>query len=105
MNNPELVITIITVVLTVVSTVLGYFASKNEKAKKYYQAYIKVEEKVKELCAIAENNYKNGDQKKKYVIANMNTFLVENNIDFDIELVAAMIESIIKLTKSINNKQ
>lgn len=105
MNNPELVVTIVTVILTAISTILGYIASKNEKAKKYYQAYIKVEDKVRELCTIAENNYKNGDQKKKYVIANVNTFLVENNINFDIELVANMIESIIKLTKSINNKQ
>lgn len=104
MNNPEIVITIVTVVLTIISTILGLFASKNEKAKKYYQAYIKVEEKIRELCTIAENNYKNGDQKKKYVIANINTFLIENKIDFDIELVTDMIESIIKLTKSINNK-
>ena len=104
MNNPEIVITIVTVVLTIISTILGLLASKNEKAKKYYQTYIKVEEKVRELCTIAENNYKNGDQKKKYVIANINTFLVESKIDFDIGLVTDMIESIIKLTKSINNK-
>ena len=104
MNNPEIVITIVTVVLTIISTILGLLASKNEKAKKYYQAYIEVEEKIRELCTIAENNYKNGDQKKKYVIANINTFLVESKIDFDIGLVTDMIESIIKLTKSINNK-
>lgn len=103
MNNPELIITIVTVVLTVISSILGFFASKSEKAKKYYENYLKVEKKIKELCVIAEANYKNGDQKKKYVISSINTFLTENNIQFDIGLIEDMIESIIKLTKSINN--
>jgi hypothetical protein len=37
------------------------------------------------------------------VISSINTFLTENNIEFDIGLIEDMIESIIKLTKSINN--
>ena len=47
MNNPELIITIVTVVLTVISIILGFFASKIEKAKKYYENYLKVEKKIK----------------------------------------------------------
>ncbi|HHU59432.1 TPA: hypothetical protein GXZ34_00710, partial [bacterium] len=94
MNNPELVVTIITTVLTIVSALLGFLATKNEKVKRYYKRYVEIEKLVKELCVIAEANYKNGDQKKKYVISSINTFLTENNIEFDIGLIEDMIESI-----------
>jgi len=42
MNNPELVITIITTVLTIVSALLGFLAIKNEKVKRYYKRYIEI---------------------------------------------------------------
>ncbi len=51
---------------------------------------------------IAENNYKNGEKKKKYVISNITIFFKENKIDFDFDLVEEIIESIIKITKVIN---
>jgi len=103
MNNPELLVTIITIILTMVSLILGFFASKNRKVKKYYETYLKVEKKVKDLCVFAELNYKKGENKKKYVLSNINCFLIANNIAFDIKIVENMIESLIKLTKSINN--
>lgn len=102
MNNPELVITLITTVLTVVSAVLGIIASKNEKAKKYYKTYVELEKIIKELCIVAEQNYKDGSKKKKYVLVNVNTYLKKNNIEFDLNLIEEIIESLIKITKKIN---
>lgn len=102
MISNEIVITIITIVLTIISSVLGLFLSRNEKTKKYYKTYLIVENKVRELMVIAENNYKNGDKKKKYVISNITTFFKENKIEFDFDLVEEIIESIISITKQIN---
>ena len=102
MNNPELVVTIITTVLTIVSAVLGFLATKNEKVKRYYKRYVEIEKLVKELCVIAENNYTDGSKKKKYVIASVNTYLKQNNIKFDMQLIDKMIETVIDVSKNIN---
>lgn len=102
MSNPELVTTIISIVLSITSAALGYLSKKNAKAKKYYQSYLKVETKIKELCVIAEANYKKGDQKKKYVIANISIYLKENNINLPEEVINKIIESVISISKNIN---
>ncbi len=102
MSNVELITTIITSVLTIVGAVLGVLATKSEKAKKFYKTYIEVENKVKELCIVAESSYKDGDKKKKYVIASVNTYLKQNNIKFDMQLIDSMIETVIDVSKKIN---
>lgn len=102
MSNQEIIITIVTIILTLLSSLLGFFLSKNEKAKKYYEIYLKVEKKIKELVIIAENNYTEGSKKKKYVVASITTFLRENNIELDLKVIDDMIESLIDLTKKIN---
>ena len=102
MSNPELVTTIISIVLSIISAVLGYLSKKNAKAKKYYESYLKVETRIKELCIIAEANYKMGDQKKKYVIANISIYLKENNINLPEEVINKIIESVISISKNIN---
>lgn len=79
MSNPELVTTIISIILSIISAVLGYLSKKN-----------------------AEANYKKGDQKKKYVIANISIYLKENNINIPEEVINKIIESIISISKSIN---
>lgn len=104
MNNPELVTTIISLILTIVSAVLGYLSKKNAKVKKYYETFIKVEEKIKELCILAEANYKSGDQKKKYVIANIGVILAKENLSIEDEVINQIIESVISISKNINNK-
>lgn len=102
MNNPDLVTTIVTIILSVISAVFGFISKKNEKAKKYYEAYIKVQEKIKELCILAEIHYKKGDQKKKYVITNIAIYLMDNNIKIEEEIISQMIESVISISKGIN---
>jgi len=104
MNNPEVVTTIISLILTIVSAVLGYLSKKNAKVKKYYETFIKVEEKIKELCILAEANYKSGDQKKKYVIANIGVILAKENLSIEDEVINQIIESVISISKNINNK-
>ncbi len=89
MNNPELVVTIITTVLTIVSALLGFLATKNEKA-------------IKEFCIIAENNYTDKCKKKKYVISSVNKYLNDNNLTFDSKLIEEIIETLISVTKKIN---
>jgi hypothetical protein len=102
MSNVELITTIITSVLTIVGAVLGVLATKSEKAKKFYKTYIEVEKKVKELCIVAESSYKDGDKKKKYVISSITTYLKQNDIEFDLESIDGMIESVISISKKIN---
>ncbi len=102
MNNPELVITIITIVLTIVGSVLGFLATKNEKAKKFYKTYIEIEKIIKELCIEAEKSYTDGIKKKKYVLSSVNTYLKQNNIKFDLKFIDDMIESLIRVSKQIN---
>ena len=102
MNNPELVVTIITTVLTIVSAVLGFLASKNEKAKKFYKTYVEIEKVIKELCIVAENNYTDGSKKKIYVISSVNKYLKDNNLTFDSKLIEDIIETLISVTKKIN---
>lgn len=58
MSNPDLVTTIVTIILTVISALLGFLSNKSAKAKAYYESFIKVEEKIKELCILPEKYYK-----------------------------------------------
>ena len=102
MNNTELMTTIIGVILSLVSIGLAYWSKRNSKAKVYYETFIKVEEQIRKLCIDAENNYTKGDQKKKYVVSNINKFLIEQNIKIDDKVIDEIIESIISITKQIN---
>lgn len=86
-----------------ISSILGYFLKKNEKTKKYYETYLKIESKIKELCIVAETSYTDGAMKKKYVVSSINSFLIENNLNIDEEIIERIIEGIITITKSINN--
>src|SRR5690554_1807870 len=102
MSNPDLVTTIVTIILTFIFAVLGFLSKKNAEAKIYYESFIKVEEKIKELCILAEKYYKKGDQKKKCVITNISIFLMDNNIQIKEEIINQIIESVISISKSIN---
>ena len=104
MNNSELLITIITISFTLVSSVLGFFLKRNEKTRKYYETYLKVEAKIKELCIVAEKAYTYGAKKKKYVLSNINTYLLENNLKLDNDVIDKIIENIIDISTSINTK-
>ena len=104
MNNSELLITIITISFTLVSSVLGFFLKRNEKTRKYYETYLKVEAKIKELCIVAEFAYSEGIKKKKYVLSNINTYLLENNLKLDNDVIDKIIENIIDISTSINTK-
>ncbi len=42
--------------------------------------------------------------KKKYVVSSINSFLIENNLNVDDEIIEQIIEGIITITKTINNK-
>ncbi|WP_157869967.1 phage holin, LLH family [Paracholeplasma brassicae] len=50
----------------------------------------------------AEGYYTSGEQKKKYVLSNIQSFLKQNNISISDEVIDAIIESVIKVSKSIN---
>ena len=102
MNNTELITTIISVILSLVSIGLGYWSKRNSKAKVYYETFIKVEEQIRKLCIDAEKNYTKGDQKKKYVISNINQFLLDQRITIDIGTIDGIIESIIDVSKLFN---
>src|SRR5690554_5772097 len=105
MNNTELITTIISVILTIISAVLGYLSKKSSKAKTYYETFIKVEEQIKKLCITAESSYSKGEQKKKYVIASINQFLLDNNLSIEKEAIDKIIESIIDVSNNINKTE
>src|SRR5690554_2093484 len=98
MNNTELITTIISVILSLVSIGLGYWSKRNSKAKVYYETFIIVEEQIRKICIDAEKNYTKGDQKRKYVISNINQFLLDQKITIDLDTI----ESIIDVSKRIN---
>ncbi len=102
MSSQEIIITVVSIVFTFISSILGYFLSKNEKTKKYYETYLKVEEKIKKLIVVAENRYEKGEQKKKYVLSGITTFLKMHKIELDNKIIEDMIESLIDITKKIN---
>src|SRR5690554_3805120 len=102
MSKLELITTIISIVLTVATTGLGILSKYNSKAKKFYESYIKVEEEIRKLCIIAEDNYNEGSKKKKYVISNINKYLFDNKLIIENEVIDKIIENIINTSKSIN---
>ena len=102
MNNTELITTLSSVILSLVSIGLGYWSKRNSKAKVYYETFIKVEEQIRKLCIEAEKNYTKGDQKKKYVIASINQYLLDQKITIDLDTVDGIIESIIDVSNQIN---
>lgn len=104
MINIELITTIISIALRITGSVLAYLAKKNDKAKKHYETFIDIENRIKSLMVDAEGYYKNGDQKKKYVLSSSHAFLSQNNINISDEQLNIMIETVISLTKTINNK-
>lgn len=105
MHNTELITTIISVILTIVSAVLGYLSKKSSKAKTYYETFIKVEEQIKKLCITAESSYTKGYQKKKYVIASINQFLIDNGLTIETEVIDTIIESVIDVSNKINKTE
>ena len=102
MSNTELIVSIISILLIVVSSVLGLVAKHNNKGKKYYEGFVKVEEQIKKLMINAEGYYASGEQKKKYVVSNIQSFLNQNNINISDEVIDTIIESVINLSKNIN---
>lgn len=102
MSNVEILTSIISIILTIVSTVLAIMSKKNSRAKTYYETIVKVEEELKNLCIVAENNYIKGEQKKKYVITGITRFINQNNFYIEPDKIENIIESIIDLSKKIN---
>jgi len=104
MNNIDIITTIVSIALTIISVILGYLSKKNTKAKKYYESFLKVEEKIKELCITAEKNYEKSEQKKKYVLAATHQYLLDNKFEISEEKINKIIESIIDISNNINKK-
>lgn len=80
----------------------GCYNNVINKSKEFYKTYIEIENKIKELCILAESNYKDGAQKKKYVLNAIKIFITNNNINFDEEKLSDIIEKVIDITKKIN---
>ena len=57
---------------------------------------------VLRLMVEAENNYSTGAEKKTYVLDSIEAVKGSLNYDVDMEVVSAMVDSIIEITKKIN---
>ena len=96
------ILTIVSSILGLVSVAFGIVINVINKSKEFYKTYIEIENKIKELCILAESNYKDGAQKKKYVLNAIKVFITENNIKFDEGKLSDIIEKVIDITKKIN---
>jgi hypothetical protein len=76
------------------------FSKKNVKA----QNWTALMQLVLKLMSEAEANYREGADKKKYVLDSIKALESTLNYDVDIDKVSAMIDSIVDATKKINTK-
>ena len=76
---------------------------KETRKQKYTMKRLsKLKKQIRKLCIDAEKNYTKGDQKKKYVISNINQFLLDQKITIDLGTIDGIIESIIDVSNQIN---
>lgn len=105
MENLEIILSMAGTLLGLLITAITFLAKflTNAKAKKVAENIIKIGNAILPFVQNAETfvNY-SGAEKKEYVMTQATKFAVENGIPFDAELIAAKIEELVKLTKSVN---
>lgn len=99
----------------IISGLLGIFVTaatflipyiKNAKAKKILETAVKVAEAVQPYIIEAEKfaNY-SGEEKKAYVMTKANQYAIEHKLNFNAEEVSKQVESLVNLTKQVNQRE
>ena len=115
MNNIEMIMSIISWLLATATTIIAILVKvKALKTDKELETANKVKlgleqlqiisDKVQEYAAVAETNGGTGAEKKAFVLKSVKAVCEQFNIPYDEDLVEALLEKLIDLTKKINNK-
>lgn len=115
MNNIEIIMNIISWVLASVTTLIAILVKiKALKTDKELDTANKINEqlehlriitdKVQEYAAVAEANGGTGEEKRAFVLKSVKAVCEQYGIPFDEDLVEALLERLIDLTKKINSK-
>ena len=106
MENVNLWVNIIIAVLTGIATCIPLVIKLIQVIKEAVKSknWTALMQLVLKLMTEAEENYSTGAEKKAYVIDSINAVKSTLNYDVDMDVVNAMIDSIILATKKINKK-
>ena len=108
MENFEVVLSLAGTALSLLITSIIFVVRlvKAVREKRNMQSSSFLYETVAPLMEIAENfsNY-SGEEKKQFVLTQVNQFAIENGLKFDAETTAAQVEKLIELSKKINAKK
>lgn len=99
---------IISTALGIIITLLGYTIPfvKNKKALKSFQTAHKIAQAVQPFIIEAEKFvHYSGAEKLAYVETKANQYAIEHNLKFDINAVREQIESLVTLTKKVNQRE
>lgn len=102
MDILNIILSIVTGIAACIPLVIQLVKYIKESAKS--QNWTALMQLVLKLMAEAEANYKEGADKKEYVLDSIKALESTLNYDVDIDKVGAMIDSIIEATKKINTK-
>lgn len=106
-ETAKIIVSFLSAAIPLILFVLGLIVKfvKNTKAKnvaeklnfwlKQIQKYIPVAEKLLDA---------NGEEKKEFVLANINKACHKNNIAYDEDLIGSLIDKTVKLTKQVNQR-
>lgn len=92
-------------VLVAISAILGIWATISTRGKTWLNKYNQLKTQIEKYMVDAEGLFTEGEEKKKYVIRLALTFAQDIGIHVDEQAIGDIIESIILITKGINNKK
>lgn len=100
----SLIGTAVSFFITVIIIIIKFV--KNVRSKKKIENSAILMDAVAPLMTLAEK-FKNfsGEEKREYVLTNLNRFSIENGIEFNSAAITAKIEELIKLTKEVNTNK
>lgn len=107
MDTLEEILAIAPAALGALGTILGLIISlvKNQKAKKNLLILQQITDVLQKLVVEAEQ-YTNftGEEKKEYVMTKANLYALKNKWKFDEAAVSEIVEEMISLSKSVNQR-
>lgn len=107
LENWEIYLSLAGVILSLITSCVVFIVKMIQaiKTRKEQKDQIDLLDAVAPIMEIAETfSHYTGEEKKEYVLTKINQFAVENNIDFDKDVVISKIEELITLSKKVNSK-
>ena len=108
MDTLEQILAIAPAALGALGTILGLIISlvKSQKAKRSLTVLSLITNMLQELVVEAEQfTHFTGEEKKEYVMTKANLYALKNKWRFDEEAVSEIVEEMISLSKSVNQRE